>query len=85
MYGVDVDVDAVEPNRRILLRSPNPNGTGQAKVVWGSFQGDTPDVEAAAADAIEGFTLALAGMKAWLERGIELNLIADRHPPTRPA
>jgi hypothetical protein len=28
----------------------------------------------------EGFTLVLAGLKAYLEHNIELNLVADRFP-----
>jgi hypothetical protein len=28
----------------------------------------------------EGFTLVLAGAKAWLEQGLTLSLIGDRHP-----
>jgi hypothetical protein len=27
-----------------------------------------------------GFTWTLAGMKAWLENGLELNLVPDRFP-----
>jgi hypothetical protein len=30
--------------------------------------------------ATSAFTLVLAGMKAWLEHGIELGLIRDRFP-----
>ena len=32
----------------------------------------------------EGFTLVLAGAKAWLEQGLSLNLIGDRHPKGIP-
>jgi hypothetical protein len=32
-----------------------------------------------AIDATDGFAYVLAGMKAWLEHGIELNLVRDRH------
>ena len=31
-------------------------------------------------DSTEGFTLLLAGAKAWLEHQIQLNLVADKHP-----
>jgi hypothetical protein len=31
-------------------------------------------------DSTGGFTWTLAGMKAWLEHGLELNLVADRFP-----
>jgi hypothetical protein len=32
------------------------------------------------ADSTQGFTLLLAGLKAWLEHGIQLNLTPDRYP-----
>ena len=31
-----------------------------------------------------GFTLVLAGAKAWLEQGLTLGLIGDRHPKGAP-
>ncbi|SJM33105.1 Activator of HSP90 ATPase (fragment) [Mesorhizobium delmotii] len=40
--------------------------------------------ESAAIDANEGFASMLAGAKAWLELGIELNLAADRFPDGLP-
>ena len=33
-----------------------------------------------ALDSTEGFSLVLAGLKALLEHGVELNLVRDRHP-----
>jgi hypothetical protein len=33
-----------------------------------------------ATDSTQGFTLMLAGLKAFLEHHIELNLTADRYP-----
>lgn len=38
------------------------------------------DLFSAVRDSTEGFTLVLAGAKAWLEHQIELNLVADKHP-----
>lgn len=35
---------------------------------------------AKALDLMGGFALVLAGLKAWLEHGIALNLVADGHP-----
>jgi hypothetical protein len=32
------------------------------------------------ADSTQGFTLTLAGLKAFLEHGVRLNLTADRYP-----
>jgi hypothetical protein len=33
-----------------------------------------------AIDSAGGFSLVIAGLKAWLEHGIQLNLVTDRHP-----
>jgi hypothetical protein len=32
------------------------------------------------ADSTQGFTFTLAGLKAFLEHGIRLQLVADAHP-----
>lgn len=96
MYGVsaNVDVKAVEENKRILVEwggpeNPTsvewtfePRGEGQTFVTvknWG-FSGDTEKVVAEALDSKGGFTFLLAGLKAFLEHGIELNLVEDHAP-----
>jgi len=96
MYGVsaEVDVKAVEENRRILVEwggpdNPTsiewtfePQGEDQTFVTvknWG-FGGDAEKIVAEALDSTGGFTFLLAGLKAFLEHGIELNLIADHEP-----
>lgn len=96
MYGVfaQVDVKAIEENKRILIEwdgpdNPNsvewtfePRGTDQTFVTvknWG-FGGEPDAVVAAAIDSMGGFSLLLAALKAFLEHGIELNLVADRNP-----
>jgi hypothetical protein len=33
-----------------------------------------------AADSTQGFSLMLAGLKAFLEHGVRLNLVGDRYP-----
>jgi len=97
MYGVsaEVDVKAIEENKRILIEwgGPDhptpvewtfePQGDDQTFVVvknWG-FDGDAEKVMAAAIDSTGGFSFLLAGLKAFLEHGIELNLVPD-HAPT---
>jgi uncharacterized protein YndB with AHSA1/START domain len=93
-HSVDVDVDMVGENERLVMRWPAYQGRGETTVEWTctSRTNDTTFVgvtntgftgaqEAIATQAIEataGFTLVLAGMKALLEHGIELNLIRDR-------
>lgn len=96
MYGVsaEVDVKEVEENRRILVEwggpdNPTsiewtfePRGDDRTFVVvknWG-FGGDAEKVVAEALDSTGGFSFLLAGLKAFLEHGIELNLIADHEP-----
>jgi len=101
MYGVstNVDVKALEPNRRILIEWNGPEaptsvewtfetlGTALTLIRirnWG-FGGTPDEAIAAALDSTGGFSFVLAGVKAWLERGVELNLIADHDPAARVA
>jgi uncharacterized protein YndB with AHSA1/START domain len=96
MYGVsaEVDVKEVEENKRILVEwggiydptsiewTFEPQGEDRTFVTvknWG-FGGDAEKVVAEALDSTGGFTFLLAGLKAFLEHGIELNLIADHEP-----
>jgi uncharacterized protein YndB with AHSA1/START domain len=96
MYGVFtyLDVKTLEPNTRILIEWNVPDsptsvewtfeakgdkGTFVTVKNWG-FHGDADQVVAAALDSKGGFSLLLAGLKAWLEHGIELNLVVDHAP-----
>jgi hypothetical protein len=49
------------------------------------FQGAVGEAAQAAIGATEGFAFVLAGAKAWLEHGIELNLVPDRFPDGMPS
>jgi uncharacterized protein YndB with AHSA1/START domain len=49
-------------------------------IVNDGFKGTQEEVIAQLVDSTGGFTFVLAGLKAWLEHGIELNLVADKHP-----
>ena len=44
------------------------------------FRGEADTVIQQAIGSTEGFTLVLAGLKAWLEHHIQLNLISDHFP-----
>jgi hypothetical protein len=44
------------------------------------FTGDGDSVLKQATDSTQGFTLVLAVLKAFLEHGLSLNLVADRYP-----
>lgn len=91
----DVDVDLIEENERLVMRWPAYGGGGQTTVAWAfapkgdntfitvtntGFTGDQESIAKQAIEATGGFTLVLAGLKAWLEHGIELNLVRDRFP-----
>ncbi|MGH2665646.1 SRPBCC family protein [Flavobacterium sp.] len=49
-------------------------------IVNNGFKGDPDQLISQVRDATEGFTLVLAGLKAYLEHDIQLNLIGDRFP-----
>lgn len=96
MYGVSVpvDVQAVEPDRRLVVEFPGE--AGPTTVEWtfevveggktfvriseSGYRGDGDGQAKQALDSTEAYTMVLAGLKAFLEHGIRLNLVADRFP-----
>ncbi|HEX8433802.1 SRPBCC family protein [Archangium sp.] len=96
MYGAsaEVRVDALEPDKRILVEwsgngrsstiewafDSRPDGTTLVRIENRHFTGTEDEVVAQALDATGGFSLVLAGLKAFLEHGIDLRLVADHHP-----
>lgn len=96
MYNasVQVNVKAVEPNKRILIEwpadgpsttvewtfTPQADNTTFVSITNSGFNGDRDEITGQAIDATEAFTLALAGLKALLEHNIILNLVLDRFP-----
>src|SRR5215216_901452 len=96
MYGVftEVDVKAIEENRRILIEWNGPDNPSSVEWTfepmdenrtfvtvknWG-FSGDAENIVAAALDSTGGFSFLLAGLKVFLEHGIEPNLVVDHAP-----
>lgn len=94
MFGVgdSLTVKEFEENRRILIQwesdpttvewcfeAHGPEATLVKISNWG-FVGDRDEVLSQAIDAKGGYAMVLAGLKAWLEYGIELNLIRDQFP-----
>lgn len=92
MYGVgdDIDVNAVDPDTRIafdwsfpksnhveMTFTPHAKGT-MVSIVNSGLRGD--DVIAEALDLTQGWNLVLVAVKAWLEHGINLNIVADKAP-----
>jgi uncharacterized protein YndB with AHSA1/START domain len=95
MYGhsTDVAVKAIEPNRRILVEWSGEHGPTTVEWTFTARDDGSTFVAIAAelggrcvallpeaVGTTEGFTLVLAGLKALLEHGIELGLVADRFP-----
>jgi uncharacterized protein YndB with AHSA1/START domain len=93
MYGFSIPVTVREliKDERIVLDWSEPPTT----VEWTfttmeqgtfvsirnfGFSGDPDDCVKQAIDSAGGFSFVLAGCKAWLEHGVLLNLVGDRHP-----
>lgn len=101
MYGVSTSVlvKAIEPNQRILIEwdgysgrtavewtfASRPDGTTFVSITESGWTGSGDELGRYVTDSTEGFTLTLAGLKAFLEHGIQLNLVADRHPDAHVA
>jgi uncharacterized protein YndB with AHSA1/START domain len=97
MYGVsaEVQVKAIEPNRRILIEwndpplpvewrfTSRPDGTTLVSISNWGFRGTDDEVVKQALDSMGGFSFLLAGLKALLEQNVVLNLVADHYPDVR--
>ena len=102
MYGAatHVTVKALEPDKRIVIEWDGYSGRTQVEWKFASLQpgttfvsiaesgwtGEGDDLVKYVTSSTEGFTWTLAGLKALLEHGIRLNLVADRFPkgPKQP-
>jgi len=96
MYDISVqlNVEEVEANKRILIDwsiygtptqvewifTPYGNDSTFVSITNFGFGGSGDEIVSRALDSTGGFALVLAGLKAWLEHGIALNLVADRFP-----
>ena len=96
MYGVgtDVHVKEVEQDRRILIEwegqggfcpvewvfTPRADDTTFVTVSNWGFSGSDDEQVAQALDAMGGFSLVLAALKALLEHSITLKVVADHAP-----
>lgn len=94
MYGAaaDVHVKQLIPNERIVIAWGEPTRTVEwrfddrdddttlVSISESGFAGSDDEVVAQALDSTGGFTHVLAGLKALLEHGVELNLVADHYP-----
>lgn len=96
MYGASTSVLAkiIEPNRRIVIEwdgysgrttvewifSARTGATTHVVVRESGWTGDGDELVKYVAESTQGFALTLAGLKAFLEHGIRLNLVADKNP-----
>lgn len=96
MYGLDVQVKVSEiiQNEKIEIEWGNYDDMTRVvflfqkisenetfvNVVNDRFRGNTDELKKQIRDSTGGFNLVMAGCKAWLEQGINLNLIKDRFP-----
>lgn len=96
MYGASMNVEVLEivPGRKIVITGPDDeppltvewiftprgNDATMVTVTCSGFAGEGAELCRQIADSTEGYALSLAGAKALLEHGIELNLVLDRHP-----
>ena len=96
MYNISIPVTAkvIEPNKRILIEWPGysglttvewtfeaqEDGTTFVNITESGFTGDGDELVKQVTSSTEGFTLVLAGLKAWLKHNIKLNLVGDRFP-----
>ena len=92
--SIPVSVQAIEPNKRIVITwpgysslttvewefEPQMDGTTFVRITESGFTGDGDELVKQVSDSTQGFTLVLAGLKAFLEHGIRLKLVADRYP-----
>lgn len=93
-HHTEVDVKAIELNKRILIEWNGPEnpsavewtfedkGNNTTFVVvknWG-FSGEANKIVAEAVDSTGGFTFLIAALKVFLEHGIEPNFVVDHAP-----
>ena len=96
MYDISIPVTAIaiEPNARILIEWPGygaptnvewtfeplPDGTTFVRIKESGFVGTGDELVNQVTGSTQGFSLVLAGAKAFLEHNVKLNLVADRFP-----
>jgi len=92
-FSIDVLTRDIVENQRIFIEwgvendnlttvewtfTPRTDDTTYVSIVVDGFAGDADKIVAQALDSAGGFAFVLAAAKAWLEHGIQLNIVADR-------
>ena len=96
MYNVSTSVTAkvIEPSNRLLIEWDGYSGRTLVEWTFAShthdttfvtisesgWTGDSDQLLGYVADSTQGFAFTLAGLKAFLEHRIQLQLVADAHP-----
>jgi uncharacterized protein YndB with AHSA1/START domain len=96
MYDISIPVTAkvVEKYTRIVIEwpgysglttvewtfAPYPTGSTFVTIHERGFTGGGDELVKQVTASTQGFSLVLAGLKAFLEHGLRLNLVADRYP-----
>ena len=96
MYGFSLTIltKVIEKNRRIVIEWGNSGEETLVEWIFSpldeketfvsitnyNFQGEADKILSEVRNSTEGFTLVLAGAKAFLEHQIQLNLVLDRFP-----
>jgi len=96
MYGISipVTVKSIEPRKRIVIEWSGygrpttvewlfrslEDGSTFVTITNSGFDGEGDELVKQATDSTQGFSLVLAGLKAFLEHNVQLNLVADRFP-----
>jgi uncharacterized protein YndB with AHSA1/START domain len=96
MYGFSLTVltKVIETDKRIVIEwgnsgeetlvewifSPLDEKETFVSITNSNFKGDADKILSEVRNSTEGFTLVLAGAKAFLEHEIQLNLVLDRFP-----
>jgi len=95
MYDVSATVTAkvLAPSERIVIEWPGYSGPTTVEwtftpleggtfvgITESGFTGDGDSLVKQVTASTQGFSLVLAGAKAFLEHGVRLNLVADRYP-----
>lgn len=94
MYNISANVlvKEIEQNRSIVIGWGEPattvefsfqslsDGSTYVRVNEGGYEASGDELLQTIKDSTSGFTTVLDGLKAYLEHGINLNLIADKFP-----
>jgi uncharacterized protein YndB with AHSA1/START domain len=91
--STQLTVKVFEPNRRLVIEWQGYSGPTTVEWIFtplqegtfvtiteSGFTGNGDELVKYATNSTQGFTLTLAGLKALLEHGLQLNLVRDRFP-----